>query len=491
MSPSIVAAVPIKPPQVEAVVVAYNGMDCIGACLQSLLDQDHTALSITVIDNASSDGTAAYVRDCFPSVKLIEAGENLGFAAGNNLAFARSTAEWILLLNQDAAAARDCVRELVRVGNGDPAIGAVGAKMLMARCPSIFNSTGIAMNLGGWAWDRQIGEKDRRTTREPEAVFGACGGALLLRRSALQQVGPFDPVYFMYFEDVDLCWRLRLCGYSILHVPAAVVTHEYHGDRGTPERALRRRYLCERNRLQTVLKNVEWGRLRTMLPQIWRYDRARLAQHGKAILRGENRDLNQKVCGVIRRAWWWNVLHLPSILWRRRAVQKLRRVADAAFAHLVSPGTDEPSHVGDLDLLYDSQSATPVRAIVMGRSDQGTLGPGWHGLEGDPQGTQTRWCKGEAFFYLQAEAGDAQLVVRLSCPPALGQVTLRAGEVELGRVDVHGGVREMAVPLPLELPRGVVQEFVLRTTTFRPVDRGMGLDVRTLGVVVFGMRLSA
>src|SRR5690606_15377421 len=108
---------------------------------------------------------------------------------GNNLAFSRSSAKYVVLFNQDAIARPDFVREMVRVAERDPRVAAVGAKMLMMRCPTVINSAGIVVNETGFAVDRLIGEKDEDPSPVPVEVFGACGGAKLLRRSVLEEIG--------------------------------------------------------------------------------------------------------------------------------------------------------------------------------------------------------------------------------------------------------------------------------------------------------------
>ena len=163
-------------PSVTAVVIGYNSKDIVGPCLQTLLDQDYPNLEVVVVDNASQDGTADFIREKFPSIRLIASQENLGFAEGNNLVFRESRSKYIALLNQDAYAKRNWVTELVRCAELDDSIGSVGSKMLMDRCPTLINSTAIEINEAGWGWDRQVGEKDENPSPMPEEVFGGCGG---------------------------------------------------------------------------------------------------------------------------------------------------------------------------------------------------------------------------------------------------------------------------------------------------------------------------
>lgn len=260
---------PAGGPRVEVIVLAYKSKDYIAPCLESLLEQDYPDLEITVLDNASGDGTAEYVRRTFASLKVVESPENLGFAAGHNGLFAASRADYVVLLNHDAVARRDFVSELVAAAEARPDGAAFGAKMLMRRCPTILNSTGIVMGESGFAADRDIGRPDLDPRSEPERVFAVCGGAMMLRGAVLRAIGGFDPTFFMYVEDVDWCWRARLAGHEVYYVPTAIVVHDWHGDlaaAGKPhapegeaaiaEREGRRRFMVERNRLMTVARTT-------------------------------------------------------------------------------------------------------------------------------------------------------------------------------------------------------------------------------------------
>jgi GT2 family glycosyltransferase len=482
--PRAAAAAP-RAPKVEAVVISYNGRQFIGPAIRSLLEQDWPALRVTVVDNASSDGSAGWLREQFPSIQVVASPRNLGFAAGNNLAFARSDADWFFLLNQDAVAQPDCVRELVTIGERRADIAVLGAKMLMQRCPTILNSAGIRINEAGWAVDRRIGEKDLNRSPLPENVFGACGGAMLLRASALRECGAFDERFFMYFEDVDLCWRLRLAGWHVWYVPTAVVLHDWHGDRGAGDRAARRRFLCERNRWLCLFKNARAGTIRRLWRSLRSYDCERLATVRREIARGVDVDYFRMVGNAIRRAWRWNLLHLPGTLLARARVQRLRRRGDSELARWIEPGVSEPSHVGDLTAIRDRFTAVAVPALVIGKTDQDSLGPGWHPREGEPGGVQWRWTKAEAWCYLRPERDVARLRIRVGGRPMPGRVELSV-DGELLPAAQHDGRGDVWLEFecPRPLPPGEVVELCLRPETFVPQQVGLGGDTRELGIPV-------
>ena len=479
-------------PAVEVVIVAFNSREIIGDAIQSILDQDYPSLKCTVVDNASSDGTAEYIKDRFELVEVVSSPKNLGFAGGNNLAFARSTAKYLVLFNQDAVARRNFVQELVRVAERDSDVAAVGAKMLMMRCPTILNSTGIVINEGGFAVDRQIGEKDEDVSPIPVRVFGACGGAQLLRRSIVEEVGGFDEAFFMYLEDVDLSWRIRLAGKEILYAPMAVVHHDWHGDLDSPEeqasgldaKTVRRRSLCERNRLQCLIKNLKFSGVVKALRALRRYDAHRLKALRSAMGRGGDRDYLRMIVAAIKGSWRWCASRSFQLWLRRRATQRIRRVSDEELAPLVEEGLGEPSHVGDLEIVQDSSSAEADPRLLMGVNDRKSLGPGWHGVEVvDGQDWNLRWSKGRAWLYLSVPRTVTKFLVRVSRGQVPTELHVQIGTQDLGSLpvadhDMHVMTFDLLTPLDA---RDLV-EVRLGCETFCPSDEHGGGDHRTLGI---------
>lgn len=477
-------------PPVTAVVIGYNSRDLVGPCLQTLLDQDYPHLEIVVVDNASGDGTADFVRRQFPSIRVIASPQNLGFAEANNLVFRTTHSKYVALLNQDAYAARNWIRELVRAAEIDECVASVGSKMLMHRCPTLINSTAIEINEAGWGWDRQVGEKDEDPSPLPEEVFGGCGGAVLYRKAALDAVGGFDRAFFMYYEDTDLAWRLQLAGYVNLYAPLAVVRHDFHGDTGaTPGRLYRRRFMSERNRWATLVKNLDWRTLRAVLPRIRKYDKGRIEWLDRAVRENHDPEFHGQIASIIRKAWRYNLVRLPQLWLRRRRTQRLRRVAPEVARRFIVPGINEGGHQGDVENFHDRFSARRQAAVAMGRTDQGCLGSGWHTRE-HPPGAEApyRWCKGRAWLYLAPPDGARRIVCRLASPIREHWFRLSAEGIRLGEVAVGAPVQEYAFDLPPELPRGELLEFAIESQTVKPSEAGLSGDIRDLGVVVFEVR---
>ena len=224
------------PDELAIVIVSYNVRQELDACLQSLVG--HTApyrTEIVVVDNASTDGTPAMVRAEWPTVKIIEAGGNQGFAKANNIGIRATASEFVLLLNPDTVVPPGAIATLVRSLAGHPDAAAAG--------PRLVDGEGFPELSFGWAIgpfgelrqkivgslyarrNRPVVRLVDRWSRQPgprEWVSGAC---LMLRRADLEAVGLLDERYFMYTEDVDLCVSLRKRGRSVYFVPQSEVVH--------------------------------------------------------------------------------------------------------------------------------------------------------------------------------------------------------------------------------------------------------------------------
>ncbi|MBI4703162.1 MAG: glycosyltransferase family 2 protein [Deltaproteobacteria bacterium] len=240
------------------VIVNWNSRDDLAECLRSLRGQTDRDFETVVVDNGSTDGSPAMVREQFGWAMLIEAQENLGFAEGCNRAVAASSAAWVATLNNDAVAANTWVATLKGVAaRAAPRLGMVQCRILFRERPERTNSTGVLVFTDGRAIDRDY-DAPARAGDVQEEIFCPSAGAAMYRRAMLDEVrlssGYLDRGFFMYYEDVDLGWRCRLAGWDALYVPEAVVHHRFHGSagrRGSHFVALQ----CHRNRLRYLVKN--------------------------------------------------------------------------------------------------------------------------------------------------------------------------------------------------------------------------------------------
>lgn len=234
------------------VVVNYNGRHFLDECLTALERQDvpRHAYEVLVIDNASDDGSADFVRSEFPNVRVIALSSNLGFAAGNNVGFRLARGRWVVLLNNDTRVEPSWLRALLAAtGNG---IGGVCSRLMFRDEPGIVNSTGLVPYRDGRAGDRDLRRCVDADVLTPAEVFGGCGASLLLSRELLDDVGDFDSTLFMYYEDFDLAWRARLRGWRFVYAPDSVVHHVCGGSTSSP--VLLRQ--VERNRVLIAIANA-------------------------------------------------------------------------------------------------------------------------------------------------------------------------------------------------------------------------------------------
>jgi GT2 family glycosyltransferase len=242
-------------PRVTVVVVTWQGAHLLGPCLRSLARQT-LPHEVLVVDNASTDDTADVLAS-YPEVRVIRNDANLGFAGGAQQGLDAARGEWVAFLNNDAVAEPGWLAALVTAAEADPQVAAVTSQLLLADSdPPQVNNAGVVLLPTLYGTDRAAGA-DPADVAEPTEVFGFSGGAALLRRSTAVAVGGFPARFFLYYEDTDLSWRLRLAGWSIRYEPTAVVHHR-HAASSDMSSALFA-FHNERNRLLTLARCAPTG----------------------------------------------------------------------------------------------------------------------------------------------------------------------------------------------------------------------------------------
>lgn len=247
---------PQRAPEVTVVVVTWQGAHLLGACLDSLAAQTRPH-QVVVVDNASSDGTADLVRGAYPSARLLERERNEGFAGGVAAALAVVRTPFVALLNNDAAADPAWLERSVATLEADPRTAAVTARMLLWDEPGRINNAGVVLLANGYGADRGLGEPDGPPYDAGREVFGFSGGAAVLRTDAVRAAGGMPARFFLYYEDTDLAWRLRLGDWRVRYEPAAVVRHRHAAS--TDMRSAMFAYYNERNRLLMLLRCAPAG----------------------------------------------------------------------------------------------------------------------------------------------------------------------------------------------------------------------------------------
>lgn len=216
--------------KLTAVVLGWNLAEETAACGASLMDQVFPDLHVVFVDNGSTDGSPAYLRQRFPSAEVIELGTNVGIAAGYNAGLERALAvgsDFALILNNDTLFAPGMLEALVRAAEQHPEAGVFMPKICYEADRGRIWSAGARMRRfpPGQAMIG-LGQMDAPRFSEARALDFAPSCALLIRRSVLESVGFFDPGYFFYYDDWDYCERVRRAGFTIRYVPDAVVWHK-------------------------------------------------------------------------------------------------------------------------------------------------------------------------------------------------------------------------------------------------------------------------
>jgi GT2 family glycosyltransferase len=284
-------------PRVTVIIPTYNGVKYLIPCLESLRRQTFTAFHIVVVDDGSTDDTAAILRRDFPEVGIVRFARNGGLARAQNAGIAATESEFVVVLNNDTEAEPTWLARLVAAADAQPDAWAVAGKLRLWDRRDVlhavgdgFGIDGVPRNLG--VWERDCGQWD-----DGRWIWGPQGGAALFRRAALAQVSapgigsPYDESFFMYCEDVDLNWRARLAGFGTAFAPDAVVYHHLSATAGGPLAS----YYAGRNMLAVLIKDVPLPLIRRYWPQMlaaqWRFVRESLRHcrepAARARLRGQ------------------------------------------------------------------------------------------------------------------------------------------------------------------------------------------------------------
>jgi len=226
------------PPELAIIIVSWNVRDLLFECLKSIEQtREDMIIEIIVVDNASTDESVHMVRTNFPQVRLIALEENRGFAAANNVALSLVRAPLIMLLNPDTLVMPGALKALSARAMQYPDFGVIGPMLLNARgetdhscrefppLAAMFHQYTLARYfflLKPIFRRYMMLEFDHKTEREVDQIMGAC---MLIRKDLIDQTGPFDESFFMFFEEVDLCYRIKAAGYPVIYTPSARITH--------------------------------------------------------------------------------------------------------------------------------------------------------------------------------------------------------------------------------------------------------------------------
>jgi GT2 family glycosyltransferase len=285
--------------------------------LDSLQGQEGLAETI-VVDNGGGGPEIDEAR-AREGVHVVDAGQNLGFAAGSNLGAQESTGDVLVFLNPDTVVAPGAIAQLARTLE-DSSIAIAMARLRLLDEPEKLNASGVDVHVSGIGWAAGYGEPADSVSEVGE-VPSASGSAMAIRAETFRTLGGFAEELFMYLEDLELGWRARLAGYRVVVDPAADVFHEYEYGRNP-----RKSYFLERNRLIFCLSAYSGRQLLLLSPVLL------ATELGMVSLAVKERWFRDKVAG-----WGWLVRNGKLVRRRRRATQSLRRVRDRDLAEHLTP----------------------------------------------------------------------------------------------------------------------------------------------------------
>jgi GT2 family glycosyltransferase len=306
---------------IAVVVVSHESAELLRTSLPAVQEQVQAGDELVVVDNGSGDASAEVAAAW---ARVIRSDANLGFAGGAALGARETTAELLLFLNPDAVVAPGCLDALRQAAADHPDWGAWQALVTLSGGTKV-NTAGNVVHYLGIGWAGRMGERADDVTADGECGF-ASGAALVVRRSAWDAIGGFDPRYFMYGEDLDIGLRLRLAGWRSGVVAKARVEHDYEFEKGSYKW-----FYLERNRLWTVLAVYPAALLAALAPALLALEVALLVVAARG---GWLRAKLRAQLAVAR--------DLPAIVRRRRAVQATRTVTTREFAEALATSLDSP-----------------------------------------------------------------------------------------------------------------------------------------------------
>jgi len=308
-------------PRVSIIIVNWNGVAFLPACLDSLLQQSYRDFETILVDNGSADGSVELLKQNYRWVKLIELPTNTGFSGGNNAGLTVATGEYVVVLNNDTVAEPGWLAEMVRVADVNPRVGQVGCRICSMDDHDLIDSLGHGVCPDGMSRGRYRLERwsavQSMFSPVQEMFFGtAC--VSLYRKRALDEAGFYDDDMFAFAEDTDLGLRLRWYGWDALLATDAVVYHKYSGTGGvfSPFKL----YLVERNHYWVAIKNFPMGML-LLIP--W-YTIVRYLVQVRVVLSGSGSGgefatsgARGEIISALLKGTWDALVGLPA-MWRKR-----------------------------------------------------------------------------------------------------------------------------------------------------------------------------
>lgn len=423
--------------QLSIILVNYNGRHHLERCLPALYATEARECEIVVVDNASQDDSLEWMASHYPAVRALPMDSNLGFGEANRRGIEATTGEFFSLLNNDTEPQPGWLEHMLSAFDSAPEVGVACATLELMDRPGILNARGGSMTWLGLGHDIMFGRSTRsRDDAAPQPAYRdvlfPTAAAMVMRRSSFEQVGGFDPQYFMYHEDVDLGWRVWLQGERVVTCRDSIVHHRFGGTTATHGGHTWSSRMGFRHNIRALLKNYEWPRALA----------ATLVFTATLLARFQIR--------LVWHIWSWNLRRLPDTLRERRRIQGKRVRRDREFFE---------SGLIDRSRLYPlPKPELPVRGEAWGRknwikspvltpesdSAKGRLAVGWYAIH--RRGKEiARTVSGPAQCFLKvepntsgvlhvqcrywAEGGEESTTLRVECNGHTAEARVAGGTI--------------------------------------------------------------
>jgi GT2 family glycosyltransferase len=257
-------------PLVSILIVTHNSAEYIEACLNSIAKVTYKPIELIVVDNNSTDATNSLVKNNIQALSFetnhIRQKNNRGYAEGNNIAAKHADGKYFFILNPDSVVSPHFLQPLVKKAETDSRISAVQPAVYLSITPQKLNLTGKETHFLGFDWIRDFEQKNKRRSGY---LHSWSGSGVLLRKNIFDELNGFDDKYFMYYEDTDLSWRMRLVGHKLWFETNSIIYHDYKYTPHESYQPLKRKlFYIERNRLLTIFKNYSFKTLLLIFPML-------------------------------------------------------------------------------------------------------------------------------------------------------------------------------------------------------------------------------
>lgn len=290
---------------VSVVIPNYNGEKFLKDCLEALKRQTFEDMEVILVDNGSTDNSVGTAKELYPEIRVVELGDNTGFAYAVNRGIEAASGEYVLLLNNDTIVFPNFVKNQYKMIKGKPDVFSCSALMIQNGNRELVDDAGDELAALGWGFapDR---DKPVSDCMVPHEVFSSCAGAAIYRKAVFDEIGMFDESFFAYLEDMDVGYRARLAGYRNLYNPYAKVYHLGSASSGSRHNAFKVE-LSARNSMRMLKKNMATWQFILNMPFILAgitIKTAYFAKKGlvKAYLKGIGTGLFGKLSGGVKTA---------------------------------------------------------------------------------------------------------------------------------------------------------------------------------------------